>query len=153
MTGHASGDAQKPQPRLVLWLRALPIRWSQSILNAEDPRRVHSREPGHPCGTQAKQPGRPARAGQTVPAPQSTAIPPLRQRNAVRRPDDARVVGKTKRKDAPHRARKTLLEGLLRKLQSQAQGRVPEPGDLLHATRSPDPVRTMVSFLQYQTAI
>lgn len=54
--------------------------------------------------------------------------------------------------DALHRAGVSLGERILRELQRQAARRMPEPGDLLRATRGPDPHRAMAQLLQHRTA-
>ena len=54
-----------------------------------------------------------------------------------------------RRPDALHRARQSLGERLQRELQRQAEGRVPERGDLLHTPRGRHPRQAVEAAVQY----
>jgi len=56
----------------------------------------------------------------------SAGTPSLRQWPGVRRPGPTTMAGKNRSKNAVHRARLSVGERLLRELQLQAQGRVPQ---------------------------
>lgn len=64
------------------------------------------------------------------------------------------MVGTAWCEDPLHRAGIALVKRLLRELQLQASGRIPEPGNPLYTERSEGPDRVVATALQYaQTAL